>query len=139
MPEFRGLEVTITDKRKDQFKEWGVQKLKGARQTSCYIEAKTSRQFAIAIRVRIPFLDPDGAAAHHLGTRHQPDPHNNPGYFTMKDAFIGYDSDGSGDGTRCRLNPPYYLPLSNTIGQTLETRLERLSVRRIVCKVYTAR
>ena len=114
MPEFRGLDVFVTDKRHAKLKEWGVQKLRGRKQTSCYIEARTGKQFEVAIRVRLPFLDPDGAAAHHLGTRNQPDPYNNPGYFTMEDEFIGYGSDGSDNGTSCRLISLYFwLPSDN--------------------------
>lgn len=120
MPEYRGLTVSVQDKRKGPMKEWGIQKLRGAKQTSCYIEAKTGRQFEVNIHVPVPFHDPDGVASHHLGTRNQPDPKNNPGYFTMLNEFVAYDSEEEAmGGARCMSIPlmPYakftipYLPL----------------------------
>lgn len=110
MPEYRGLTVTVQDKSKGPMKEWGIQKLRGIKQASCYIEAKTGRQFVINIHVTTPFHDPDGRASHHLGTRNQPDPKSKPGYFTIMNTFVAYASDDEsestgGTGTRCMSIP----------------------------------
>jgi hypothetical protein len=108
MPNFRGVKIEITDKYKEPLKEWGVQQLRGAKQVSCYIEANSGKQFQVAMRVRIPFVDPDGPAAHHIGTRHQPDPENNPGHFTIdEEEFVGYDSDGEGPRNSCTSTSPF--------------------------------
>jgi hypothetical protein len=101
MPTLLGLKVVAADTYNAGMTEWGIKKFKKARMASCYIEAKTGRQFKIIIEPSIPFIDPDRVASHHYGTRNQPDPHNNPGYFTIGNKDDVYDNDDN-QGTLTR-------------------------------------
>lgn len=58
MPEFRSLNVRVTDSDGNDLEEWGVQHLRSQDKVSTYIKSCTNMSFMISVEPKLPFLDP---------------------------------------------------------------------------------
>ncbi|KAI9717553.1 MAG: hypothetical protein M1812_004694 [Candelaria pacifica] len=91
MPQIRNLTVRVTTSSGEELKEWGVQHLRKANVTSCYVQSETDMAFRISIQPKIPYIAADTAAAHGYGTRRRGN--QRPGFFDMEDEWEEDDGD----------------------------------------------
>lgn len=55
MPQFRGINVRVTNAEGRDFEEWGVQQLRKQNKISAYIKSKSEEAFRVTIQPELPF------------------------------------------------------------------------------------
>ena len=69
MPELRNVTVQVTDSKNQVLPEYGVQRLKGNKKVSAYVQSETNKAFRISVQAKIPYSPTEIPVPHKYPTR----------------------------------------------------------------------
>ncbi|KAI9737773.1 MAG: hypothetical protein M1834_009141 [Cirrosporium novae-zelandiae] len=69
MPEFRGIEVHVTNHQGVNLQEWGTHTFRKHKRISTYIESVSDMRFMVNIKPRIPYIDENSTQPHDFEIR----------------------------------------------------------------------
>lgn len=69
MPELRNICVQVTDAKDQVLPEYGVQRLRGNRKVSAYIQSETNKSFRVSVQAKMPYSPTEILAPHKYATR----------------------------------------------------------------------